>query len=116
MKGKLANGVGSQYSSHYLGTCCIQRYLYCVMNLLGLESVKVANKTNFVFGFKVVCGFFLIFVVPSIMLYSSEISPTRCNSCVFILHNGFTLHVSGDNLTHHQEYIWCIWPQVSRLT
>ena len=33
----------------------------------------------------------LIFVVPSIMLYSSEISPTRCNNCVFILRNGFTL-------------------------
>jgi len=25
-KGKLANGVGSQYPSHYLGTWCIQRY------------------------------------------------------------------------------------------
>ena len=58
----------------------------------------------------------LIFVVPSIMFYSSEISPTRCNNCVFILRNGITLHVSGDNLTHHQEYICCIWPQVSRLT
>ena len=33
-----------------------------------------------------------------------EISPTRCNNCVFFIHNGFTLHVSGDNLTHHQEY------------
>ena len=41
------------------------------------------------------------------MLYSSEISPSRCNNCVFILRNGFTLHVSGDNLTHHQEYICC---------
>ena len=30
----------------------------------------------------------LIFVVPSIMLYSSEISPTRCNNCAFILRNG----------------------------
>ena len=60
--------------------------------------------------------FNLIFVVPSIMLYSSEISPTRCNNCVFILRNGFTLHVSDDNLNHHQEYICCIWPQVSRLT
>ena len=49
-------------------------------------------------------------------LYSSEISPTRCNNCVFILRNCFTLQVSGDNLTHHQEYICCIWPQVSRLT
>ena len=26
------------------------------------------------------------------------------------------LPVSGDNLTHHQVYICCIWPQVSRLT
>jgi len=26
VKGKLANAVGSQYSSHYLGTCCIQHY------------------------------------------------------------------------------------------
>jgi len=26
MKGKLANGVDSQYSSHYLGTWCIQHY------------------------------------------------------------------------------------------
>jgi len=43
---------------------------------------------------------------------ASEISPTRCNNCVFILRNGFTLHVSGDNLTHHQEYICCISPQV----
>ena len=48
--------------------------------------------------------------------YSSKISPTRCNNCVFILRNGFTLHVSGDNLTHHQEYVCCIWPQVSRFT
>ena len=35
---------------------------------------------------------------------------TRCNNCVFILSNGFTLHVSGDNLTHHHEYICCTWP------
>ena len=27
-------------------------------------------------------SYFLVFVVPSIMLYSSEISPTRCNNCV----------------------------------
>jgi len=26
VKTKLANGVGSQYSSHYLGTWCIQHY------------------------------------------------------------------------------------------
>jgi len=28
VKGKLANGVGSQYPSHFLGTWCIQHY-YC---------------------------------------------------------------------------------------
>jgi len=27
-----------------------------------------------------------------------------------------TLRVSGDNLTHRQEYISCIWPPVSWLT
>ena len=26
VKGKLANGVGSQYPSHYIGTWCIQHY------------------------------------------------------------------------------------------
>ena len=69
----------------------------------------------FFFIFQPSNSIFLIFVVPSIMLYSSEVSSTRCNNCVFILRNGFTLHVSGDNLTHHQEYICCIWPQVSMM-
>ena len=55
-------------------------------------------------------------VTINLLRHSGEISLTRCNNCVFILRNGFTLHVSGDNLTHHQEYICCIWPQVSRLT
>ena len=33
VKGKLANGVGSQYSSHYLGTWCIQHYYrWCAHN------------------------------------------------------------------------------------
>ena len=50
------------------------------------------------------------FLDPEKVQHSSEISPTRCKNCVFILRNGFTLHVSGDNLTHHQEYICCIWP------
>ena len=33
VKGKLANGVGSQYSSHYLGTWCIQHYYRWCANL-----------------------------------------------------------------------------------
>jgi len=45
-----------------------------------------------------ICFLYLIFVVPSIMLYCSEISPTRCYNCVFILRNGFTLHVSDHAL------------------
>ena len=36
VKRKLANGVGSQYSSHYLGTCCIQ-YYYCWCTHLGCQ-------------------------------------------------------------------------------
>ena len=42
--------------------------------------------------------------------------PTRCNNCGLFFANAFTLHVSGDNPTHHQEYMCCIWPQVSRHT
>ena len=38
VRGKLANGVGSQYSSHYLGTWCIQHYYrWCAH--LGLPAV-----------------------------------------------------------------------------
>jgi len=33
VKGKLANGVGSQYPSHYLGTWCIQHYYSWCANL-----------------------------------------------------------------------------------
>jgi hypothetical protein len=32
---------------------------------------------------------FLIFVVPCIILIVCEISPTRCNNCIFILRNSF---------------------------
>ena len=90
-----------------------------LLHLIGFEHGAKAYITlpshSEVFRFKLWPRFF-IFVVPNIMLCSSEINPTRCNNCVYILRNGFTLHVSGDNLTHHQEYICCIWPQVSRLT
>jgi len=49
-------------------------------------------------------------------LHVLKIIPTRCNNCVLFFANAFTLHVSGDNLTHHQQYMCCIWPQVSRHT
>jgi len=36
VKGKLANGVGSQYPSHHLGTWCVQHY-YCWCAHLGCQ-------------------------------------------------------------------------------
>ena len=99
------------FQSH-LRECFNFRSCNFTMNI-NRKSVKYYQGMNFV---ELTLAENLIFVVPSIMLYSSEISPTRCNISVFILRNGFTLHVSGDNLTHHQEYICCIWPQVSWLT
>ena len=33
VKGKLVNGVGSQYSSHYVGTWCIQHYYHWCAHL-----------------------------------------------------------------------------------
>ena len=45
-----------------------------------------------------------------------KIIPTRSNNCVLFFTNAFTLHVSGDNPTHHQEYMCFIWRQVSRHT
>ena len=69
-------------------------YLCYIQN--ALPKCGLLNKTVLTF---VKNHIFLIFVVPSIVLYSSEISPTRCNNCVFILRNGFTLRVSGDTHT-----------------
>ena len=63
-------------------------------------------QTNYCLEISIV--YFVRSFHPNLETHSSEISPTRCNNCVFILRNGFTLHVSGDNLTHHQEYICCI--------
>ena len=34
-----------------------------------------------------------------------KIIPTRCNNCGLFFANAFTLRVSGDNATHHQEYV-----------
>ena len=45
------------------------------LNLLQMETCDVASEG--------LLDLFLIFVVPCIMLYSGEISPTRCNNCVF---------------------------------
>ena len=69
-----------------------QLRLFFAMALLYMFRVTIPpiiRSTYAVYG--------LIFVVP-------------CATIAFILRNGFTLHVSGDNSTHHQEYIRCIWP------
>ena len=38
-------------------------------------------------------------IIRSTMLYIQQDA-----KIAFFIRNGFTLHVSGDNLTHHQEY------------
>ena len=44
VKGKLANGVGIQYSSHYLGTWCIQHYYrWCAHSRLPVVDWTDAN-------------------------------------------------------------------------
>ena len=49
-------------------------------------------------------------------LICESIQSQQDATIAFILRNGFTRYVSGDNSTHHQEYICCIWPQVGRYT
>ena len=112
--------------------------LYVSCNITGLHAVLYVSYSVTVLACKLACVsgevtgstdnlqqhncilFLLQDFLKGCVLFSAtvsnEISPTRCNNCVFILRNGFTLHLSGDNLTHHQEYICCIWPQVSRFT
>ena len=51
-----------------------------------IEIGAVSKQHNKIFWEYIkgnVDGSFLTFVVPSIMFYSGEISPTRCNNCVF---------------------------------
>jgi hypothetical protein len=41
VKGKMANGVGSQYPSHYLGTWCIQHYYRWCLHLGCQQSTEL---------------------------------------------------------------------------
>jgi len=55
--------------------------------------------------------FNLIFVVPCIMLYYSEISPTRCNNCVF--YSQWLYSTCFGWQSHPSSGVQCcIWPQV----
>ena len=57
----------------------------------------------------------LIFVVPCIMLYIGEISPTRCNNCVF--YSQWLYSTCFGWQSHPSSGVQCcIWPQVSWLT
>ena len=47
VKGKLANGVGSQYSSHYLGTWCIQHYYRWSAHLGCQQSTELTPPSRF---------------------------------------------------------------------
>ena len=46
VKGKLANAVGSQYPSHYLGTCCIQHYYRWCAHLGCQQSTELTSPTG----------------------------------------------------------------------
>ena len=96
----------------------LNRFLKLLLDSYIILIMLSASETTCILVAVRIAYVFMVFrsVSTHIFEYNSEISPTRCNICVFILRNGFTLHVSGDNLTLHQEYICCIWPQVSRLT
>ena len=47
VKGKLANGVGSQYSSHYFGTWCIQHYYRSCAHLGCQQSTELTPPRRF---------------------------------------------------------------------
>ena len=47
MKGKLANAVGSQYPSHYLGTWCIQHYYRWCAHLCCQQSTELTPTGRF---------------------------------------------------------------------
>ena len=46
VKGKMANGVGSQYPSHYLGTWCIHHYLRRTPRLPVVDSTDAPADLN----------------------------------------------------------------------
>jgi len=69
---KLRRVRSAKLTQHYTGPC----------EIIAVDDVNVTLKLPKNKTLK------LIFVVTCIMLYSSEISPTRCNNCGFILHNG----------------------------
>ena len=47
LKGELANGVGNQYPSHYLGTCCIQHYYRWCAHLGCQQSTELTPTDRF---------------------------------------------------------------------
>ena len=46
VKGKMANGVGSQYPSHYLGTWCIQHYYRWCAHLGCQQSTELTPSAD----------------------------------------------------------------------
>jgi len=54
LKGKLANGVGSQYPSHCLRTCCIQHYYSWCANLGCQQSTELTptGRSNWILPFR----------------------------------------------------------------
>jgi hypothetical protein len=89
-----------------------RRHIYNYDNI-SLSFLRIRNISDKFVEKLEIQILYLIFVVPSIMLYSSEISPTRCNNCVFIHRNGFTLHVSGNYVPIiRRKYRTCATPGI----
>jgi len=78
---------------------CVLYYFHRVSTQLQLTNISVSTSKRLFSR----TGLRPSNLADSTTVDSGEISPTRCNNSVFI-RNGFTLHVSGDSLTHHQEY------------
>ena len=83
------------------------------------RSTSVLTRPHFLYyilfqEYSVNSCMYLIFVVPCIMLYIGEISPTRCNNCVF--YSQWLYSTCFGWQSHPSSGVQCcIWPQVSWL-
>ena len=129
VKGKLANGVGSQYPSHYLRTWCIQHY-YCRCAHLGCQQSTELTPTS---RFKWTRPFHrrnLVFCACAITFQlTCNIVRTCINACTCPLflsdfNQNWSLLINF-NMNHHFQILWkfvywflcgCMWGDVVKWT
>ena len=80
---------------------------------LGGRGKRGEKRMHMLWCSKVDQGSFFFYISPFIIVVNKS---NKMQQLRFYSSQWLTLHVSGDNLTHHQEYISCIWPPVSWLT